>query len=421
MDKELYDFCVKTLEKELVPALGCTEPIAIAYASALARHVLGVMPESVEIGVSGNIIKNVKSVVVPNTNGLKGIDTACIVGVVAGDYKEKLQVLKNIKSKDVEKTVELIESKFCKITHLQSNAPLHLIVTAKSGDENSLVELKNGHTNIVRVERNGEVIFDEKEVVVMNEPVNFKIKDIYEFAMQVNIDDVREVLSRQIQCNTEIAKEGMTNDYGQRVGKSILKLGGDNVFTRAKAYAAAGSDARMNGCALPVVINSGSGNQGMTVSLPVIEYAKELKVSEDTLYRALVISNLIAIYLKRGIGKLSAYCGVVSASCGAGAGITYLHGGSFDVISKTITNTIANVSGIVCDGAKASCAAKIASSVDACILGHTMAMDNDVFISGDGIVKGSLERTIEGVSRIGKDAMKETDKEILDIMLEDYE
>ena len=421
MDKELYDFCVKTLEKELVPALGCTEPIAIAYASALARHVLGVMPESVEIGVSGNIIKNVKSVVVPNTNGLKGIDTACIVGVVAGDYKEKLQVLKNIKSKDVEKTVELIESKFCKITHLQSNAPLHLIVTAKSGDENSLVELKNGHTNIVRVERNGEVIFDEKEVVVMNEPVNFKIKDIYEFAMQVNIDDVREVLSRQIQCNTAIAKEGMTNDYGQRVGKSILKLGGDNVFTRAKAYAAAGSDARMNGCALAVVINSGSGNQGMTVSLPVIEYAKELKVSEDTLYRGLVISNLIAIYLKRGIGKLSAYCGVVSASCGAGAGITYLHGGSFDVISKTITNTIANVSGIVCDGAKASCAAKIASSVDACILGHTMAMDNDVFISGDGIVKGSLERTIEGVSRIGKDAMKETDKEILDIMLEDYE
>ncbi|MEG1613407.1 MAG: L-serine ammonia-lyase, iron-sulfur-dependent, subunit alpha [Clostridia bacterium] len=411
--------CYDLLKKELVPALGCTEPIAIALASAKAREVLGVMPSRVLIQVSGNIIKNVKSVVVPNTRGLKGVEAACITGILGGCSDLELEVLQNITDKDIELTKKLLSENFCKVSHLQSVAQLHIIVSVFSGEESAVVELKNGHANIVKIIKNEKVIFEKNEQNVVDNDIDLTVKDLFEYANTVELSKIYDIIKRQIEYNSAICQEGLNHEYGSNVGKTLLDVYGNDVKVRARALAAAGSDARMSGCSLPVIINSGSGNQGITVSIPVIEFAKELNVSEEKLIRALVLSNLVAIYLKCGIGKLSAYCGVVSASCGAGAGITYLFGGDFDKISQTITNTVANVSGIVCDGAKASCAAKIASSVDAAILGHFMTMSNNSLEAGDGIVKDSLEKTIEGINRLGKDGMRETDNEILNIMLGD--
>ncbi|MEG2116777.1 MAG: L-serine ammonia-lyase, iron-sulfur-dependent, subunit alpha [Clostridia bacterium] len=414
---ELFKEMIDVLNEELVPALGCTEPIAIAYASAVARKALDDFPDKVEIAVSGNIIKNVKGVVVPNTNGMKGIEAACVVGIVGGDVEAKLEVLEKINDEHLKVVQKLLATNFCAVTHLYSDAPLHIIVKAFKGEKTAEVELKNGHTNIAKVEINGVVAYKKETDKVSEKSFNFKLRDIYDFAKNGNIDEVKGVLQRQVDLNMAICVEGMKNNYGQSIGKTLVEIYGNDVKVRARAYAAAGSDARMNGCSLPVVINSGSGNQGITVSVPVALWGEELKVDKELMLRSLALSNLVSIYLKKGIGKLSAVCGVVSASCGAGAGIAFISGGDFERVSRTITNTVANVSGIVCDGAKSSCAAKIATSLEAAILGFYMASENKVFSGGDGIVKNDIEDTIRGVARIGKDGMTQTDLEILDIML----
>lgn len=421
MDKSLYDNYVKILEHELVPALGCTEPIAIAYAAAKAREVLGEMPDCVELCCSGNIIKNVKGVKVPNSNGLKGIDVAATLGVVGGRAERELEVLEGVTQEDIEQTKKLVAAGFCRCRLKEGVENLYIVAKVIKGEHSAEVTIVNRHTLISRIIKNGKVLFqlathEESPEYVDKSLLN--VRDILAFADEVRIDDVREVLKRQIDMNSTIADEGLRHGYGAQVGRTILKEYGDDVKFRARARAAAGSDARMGGCSLPVVINSGSGNQGMTVSLPVIEFAKELKVSADKLYRALVVSNLIAIHQKKYIGSLSAYCGAVSAACGAGAAITYLYGGDYEDVSFTIVNTIANVGGIVCDGAKSSCAAKIASSVDAAIMAHFMGVHHRTFQPGEGIVLEDVEKTIKSMGYIGRVGMKDTDTEILNIMID---
>ncbi len=425
----VYQGFLAILHSELIPALGCTEPIAIAYASAKARNVLGSIPEHIIVECSGNIIKNVKGVIVPTTENMKGIDTSAILGAVGGDPDGKLEVLKDITPEHIKETKELLNKGICEVKLLSGSSNLHIIVTATKGSDTATVEIKESHTNIVSIKKNGVLIEQQRDEVKQGDGCNtietaslpkdqLTLERIYEFANTVKIEDVSEVLSRQIDYNLKIANEGLTNSYGANVGKTIVKNYGNDVKMLAKAYPAAGSDARMGGCTLPVIINSGSGNQGMTVSLPVIVYAHHLNSSKEQLYRALVLSNLIAIHLKSGIGKLSAYCGVVSAACGSGAAISYLCNASFDTIAKTITNVLGNVSGIVCDGAKSSCAAKIASAVDAALMGHYLAMDDNTYGAGEGLVKENIERTIETISQMGRVGMKETDVEILNLMIE---
>lgn len=421
MDTKLYNNYVKILQNELVPALGCTEPIAIAYAAAKARAVLGYFPESIEMCCSGNIIKNVKGVTVPNSGGLKGIDVAATLGVVGGDADRELEVLEHILPEHIEKTKELVDAGFCSCSLQEGVENLYIVAKVTYQEHYAEVTIINRHTLITKIVRDGEILFEHAVNEASPDYADkslLNIKDILEFADTVNIDDVREPLERQIQMNSAIAKEGLEHAYGAEVGRTLLEVYGDDVKFRARAKAAAGSDARMGGCSLPVVINSGSGNQGMTVSLPVIEFAKELNVSEDKLYRALVVSNLISIHQKKYIGSLSAYCGAVSAACGSGAAITYLYGGGYDEISLTIVNTIANVGGIVCDGAKPSCAAKISSAVEAAILAHNLAKKNLSFKPGEGIVKNDVEETIRSVGYIGRVGMKNTDIEILNIMID---
>lgn len=420
--KEKYLAYLQILQEELVPALGCTEPIAIAYAAAKAREVLGNFPDKLIVKCSGNIIKNAKSVVVPNTGSLKGIKASAIMGIVAGDSSKGLEVLSKVTQDDIEKVNKLLETELCSIEIIPDDANLHIIINAMFGEECSLVEIIHTHTNISRIEKNNTVIFErrfEKDNYnsALSDRSILNVKDILEFANTLNIDDIKELLMKQINYNLQIAEEGLANKYGVNIGKMILENYGDNVVTRIRAYAAAGSDARMSGCSMPVVTNSGSGNQGMTTSLPVVIYAKEKKISEEKMLRALVLSNLITIHQKSGIGRLSAYCGAVSAACGSGAGITYIDGGTLEQIEKTITNTIVNVSGIVCDGAKESCAAKIASSLDAAMMGHFLAMKNVCFEVDCGIVKESVEETISAVGRLARKGMKDTDIEVLKIML----
>lgn len=429
MDNKIYSKYLNALKKELVLALGCTEPIAVAYAAAKARGVLGSMPKKLVVKCSGNIIKNVKSVIVPTTGDMRGIDTSAVLGALAGNAEYGLEVLKDVKDEDVEETKKLLDKGICSVEIINGISKLHIIVEATDFNTSVTVEISECHTNIVSITRNGEVLFSrqenapmvsgEKEIPVAYSEEAMTLEEIYRFVKEVDIEDVKEILDRQINCNLAIAKEGLRGDYGANVGKTIIKNYGEDVKFVARAYPAAGSDARMSGCTMPVVINSGSGNQGMTVSLPVIVYARHLNVSDEKLYRALVLSNLLAIHLKFGIGKLSAYCGVVSAACGSGAAISYLHDAPLSVIEKTITNTLGNVSGIVCDGAKSSCAAKIASAVDAAILGHCMAMDNYAFGAGEGLVKDNIEKTIDTISTMGREGMKQTDEEILSLMLSD--
>lgn len=421
LDKNTYEKYVVILEQELIPALGCTEPTAIAYASAVAKKTLGCLPEKMIAACSGNIIKNVKSVIVPNSGGLKGIEAAAAIGAVGGNPDKGLEVLTQVTKEDIEKTKKLLKSDFCKVELIQGVSNLNIIITATAGNETAVVEIVDKHTNIVRIEKNNKTIYEiENKYKNKDKKIDYSfmnVKDIIEFSNTVNIDDIRNPIHTQIEYNTKISDEGLHNSYGANIGRTLLDEYGNNIKVRAKARAAAGSDARMSGCVLPVVINCGSGNQGMTLSLPVIEYAKELEVDEEKLYRALVLSNLIAVELKSGMGRLSAYCGAVSAACGCGAAITYMHGGDYKQISKTITNTLGNVSGIVCDGAKPSCAAKIASSVDAAIMAHYLSMKNQKFNSGDGIVKDSVDKTIRSVGRMAKEGMRETDTEILKIMI----
>lgn len=416
-----YKEYVNILKEELVPAMGCTEPIAVAYASALARQTLGAMPDRVELIVSGNIIKNVKSVVVPHTGGHRGLKTAVAVGITCGDADKKLEVVADVKDEMLGDMNKFLEENEITITRSEANIPFDLQVRVFKGEETAYVRIVDTHTNVVRVEKNDEVLvdlpFSEEASQAPENRKLLNVVDIVDFARSVKIEDVKEVLDRQIEYNMAIAKEGLRGDYGAGIGKLLMKQNCDLVKTRAKAFAAAGSDARMNGCELPVVINSGSGNQGMTASIPVIIYAKDMNASEEQLYRALVISNLISIHLKTDIGSLSAYCGATSAGVGAGAGICYLYGGDTVHICHTIKNALAINSGMVCDGAKASCAAKIASSLEAAILGCQMSTYAQDFHGGDGILSKSVEDTIKSVSRIAREGMKATDQEIIDIMI----
>lgn len=418
---EKYQAYVQILKEELVPAMGCTEPIALAYAAAKAREVLGCLPDRVCIEASGSIIKNVKSVIVPNTDHLKGIPAAATAGIIAGKPEKELEVITAVSKEDTIKMKEFLEKTPITVEHVDHGITFEIIVIVYHNDSYAKVRIANYHTNIVLIEKDGEVLYQvevegEKEEGLTDRSL-LNVEDILDFANTVEVEDVKETLDRQIAYNTAISEEGLRGDYGANIGSVLLATYGDDVRTRAKAAAAAGSDARMNGCELPVIINSGSGNQGMTASLPVIEYAKELKSSETELYRALTLSNLVTIHQKTGIGRLSAFCGAVSAGAGAGAGIAYLMGGTFEEIAHTIVNALAIVSGIVCDGAKASCAAKIASAVDAGILGYNMYKQGQQFYDGDGIVIKGVDATIRNVGRLGKDGMKGTNEEIIRIMV----
>ena len=417
---EKYQAYIQILNEELVPAMGCTEPIALAYIASKARDILGTLPEEVIVKASGSIIKNVKSVIVPNTNHLKGIPAAIVAGLIAGKTDKELEVISEVNDSQVNEMRFYLEKDNIQVEYLDSDNVFDIIIILKHKGDTVTVRIKDFHTNIVYIEKNGNVLFEKKDTAEKTVRVDrslLDIKSIWDFINTVDIQEIAYILERQIKYNTAIAQEGLTNNYGANIGKVLLKMEGDNIRTRAKAKAAAGSDARMNGCELPVIINSGSGNQGITCSVPVIEYAKELNVSHEKLLRALALSNLIAIHEKTGIGTLSAYCGAVSAGAGAGAGIAYLHNGTYEDVIHTIVNSLAIVSGIVCDGAKASCAAKIASSIDAAILGYHMYQNGQEFKSGDGIVMNGIEATIKGVGQLGKEGMKETNKEIIKLMI----
>ena len=418
---EKYQAYVQILKEELIPAMGCTEPIALAYAAAKAREVLGEIPDRVWIGASGSIIKNVKSVIVPNTNHLKGIPAAAAAGIVAGEAKKELEVISEVSEAKRNQIAEFLEQTEITVDYIDNGIVFDIIIEVYKGASSAKVRIANYHTNIVRIEKNGEIVLDipvegESEEGLTDRSL-LDVEAIWDFINTVDIDDIREVLSRQIEYNTAIAEEGLRGDYGANIGSVLLSMYGDDVRNRAKARAAAGSDARMNGCELPVIINAGSGNQGMTCSLPVLEYAKELNAGEEKTYRALALSNLIAIHQKTGIGRLSAYCGAVSAGAAAGAGIAYLCGGGYEEVIHTVVNALAIVSGMVCDGAKASCAAKIAASVDAGILGYHMFLQGQQFYAGDGIVTKGVEATIHNIGRLGKDGMKETNAEIIRMMI----
>ena len=421
-DNLKYRAYIDILREELVPAMGCTEPIALAYGAAKAREVLGAMPDKVVIGASGSIIKNVKSVIVPNTDHMKGIPAAAVAGIVGGDASKELEVIAHVTPEQIAEMRTFLDRTPVTVEHVDNGLTFEILITLYKGEEYAKVRIVNYHTNIVLIEKNGEVL---KEVKVDGEGESgltdrsiLNIEDILDFAETVDVNDIHDILARQIQYNTAIAEEGLRGNYGSNIGSVLLDTYGDsNVMVRAKAMAAAGSDARMNGCELPVIINSGSGNQGMTTSLPVIEYAKELQVSEEKLYRALAVANLVTIHQKTSIGRLSAFCGAVSAGAGAGAGIAYLLGTDVDGISHTVANALATTGGIVCDGAKASCASKIATAVEAGILGYNMHIRNQNFQPDDGLVGETPEATIANIGRLGKQGMKHTNEEIIKIMV----
>ena len=422
MNQKVYDSYIKILNKELIPALGCTEPIAIAYAAAKAREVLGKFPEQVVSTCSGNIVKNVKGVVVPATGGLRGIEAATLIGAVGGDPARELEVLTSVTDEDRAKVRELLEKKICHVKLSENKAKLHIIVEMTAGTDSALVEIMHTHTNIIRIEKNGQVLMQEKagdEEDDDDENIYqlLNLDDIVTFANEVKLEDVADLLKRQVEYNSKIAEVGLTETYGANVGKTLVENYGKSFEVMARALPAAGSDARMGGCELPVVINSGSGNQGMTVSLPVVALAKEMGASEEQLLRALCVSNLTAAYEKRDIGRLSAYCGAISAGAAAGAGMMYLKGGSVAEIGNVVLCTIGNVGGVLCDGAKSSCAAKIASAVDAALLAIHLTEKQRTFGSGEGLVKDTLAETVAAISTVAREGMQVTDDVILDVMV----
>lgn len=426
MNRKIYNEYVTILESELVPALGCTEPIALAYAAAKAKEVLGKMPDHITMRCSGNIIKNVKGVKVPNSGGMKGVEAAAVLGITGGDPSQALEVLEHVTDREIDEAEKLLKAGFCDCVLKDDVANLYIeayAVCKKTEKSEALVVIEDEHTNITHIEKDGQVLFhkEKKEYCQEREKTPDKsllnLEDIITFANEVQITDVEKVLGRQIKYNTRIAEEGLRNPWGAQVGRVVLEEFGEDVKWRAVVKASAGSDARMSGCALPVIINSGSGNQGMTCSLPVIEFGKELKKSKEEIYRALCVSNLVALNQKKYIGSLSAYCGAVCAAAGAGAGITYLCGGTLEQIENTVVNTIADAGGIVCDGAKPSCAAKISTALQAAILSHKMAMRGLTFARGEGLVMDCPEDTIKAVGYVGRAGMKQTDVEILNLMI----
>ena len=417
-----YGAYLDILHEELVPAMGCTEPITIAYAAARARDVLGRQPERVLIEASDNIVKNVKSVVVPNTDNLKGIEAAAVAGIVAGDADKVLEVIASVDGNGRKAITDFLKTREVKVCPSKSGLLFDVIVTVFSGESSASVQISHYHTNIVCITKDDEIVYRNQDCNDASSSPSadrsfMSVVDILDFAESVELSKVEGVLQRQIDYNMTIAKEGLYGDWGANIGSVLLETWGDDIKIRAKALPAAASDARMSGCALPVVIVSGSGNQGLTASVPVIEYARELGADTETLYRALLVSNLVTVHQKTGIGKLSAYCGAISAGVGAGAGITWLHGGRFEEVAHTIVNALAMVSGIICDGAKPSCAAKVAFAVEAGIVGFHMYQKGQQFYSGDGIVKKGVEKNIMTIGRLGRIGMRETDKEIIRIML----
>ncbi|MBR4071690.1 MAG: serine dehydratase subunit alpha family protein [Clostridia bacterium] len=419
--KTASDF-LAILTEELIPAMGCTEPISLAFASARAREVLGSLPESITAYCSGNIIKNVRCVTIPNSGGMTGIETACALGAFGGDATRVMEVLEAVTPESREAAKAFIQDGHCEVEYLDSEIPLHFIIEMKAGSNSVLVEVRYSHINIVRIIRNGEDVFKSDVVIeeaLMADRSALSVENIKEFADTVDISLVKSMFDRQIQCNMDIAYEGMSGGYGLGIGQVIREAYPESVVTRMKAYAAAASEARMDGCDMPVIINSGSGNQGIASSVPVIVYAREKAIPKEKLYRALVFSGLLTIYQKEFIGKLSAFCGAVSASCAAGAAITYIDGGTVKQIKDTIDNTLADIPGVICDGAKTSCAAKIASALDAAMLAHSLAMRGKTYEAFTGILKEDAGETISCVGYIGKVGMKQTDKEIVRLMLEE--
>ena len=417
-----YAQYLKILHEELIPAMGCTEPIAMAYAAAKAREVLGALPDKIDIVISGNIIKNVKSVIVPNTGGLKGITAAIAAGAVAGNADRQLEVLADVKEDEIPKIAQFMESCAMAVMKSESDKLLDIDLHMYRGRDNVRLRITDFHTNIVLIEKNGQVLLKKESTSADGGETDrgvLNVRDIIEFAESVDIEDVRDLLEKQIEYNYAISEEGLHGEYGASVGKTLLETRGEDVRVRARAQAAAGSDARMSGCEMPVVIVSGSGNQGMTASLPVIVYARDMGASHERLLRALVVSNLITIHQKTPIGRLSAFCGAISAGCGAAAGVAWLTDGTYEAVSATITNTLGMISGTVCDGAKPSCATKIASAVEAGLLGFDLYEKGKGLHGGDGILKDNVEKTIESVGQLAREGMRETDTEILDIMLED--
>ncbi len=421
MNAEQMRLYTRILSEELLPAMGCTEPIAIAYAAAKARQALGAEPERLLVEVSGNIIKNAKSVVVPHTGGLRGIRAAALGGALIGDPDAALEVLAHVTEEQIEALKERAEDIPVEVVHADTPHIFDIAVTAYQGKESAYVRLTGHQTNLVCVRRGAQTLLEscaEDSAESATDHGCLTVEGIVDYAGSVPLDEVRALLQRQIDCNMAIAEEGLRRPYGANIGKTLLRGHENDLSYKMRAYAAAASDARMGGCEKPVVINSGSGNQGITASVPVIVYARETGKSEEELLRALLVSNLVTIHLKTGIGRLSAYCGAVSAGCGAGAGLAWLQGGRFREIAHTIVNAVAVTSGIVCDGAKASCAAKIAAAVDAGLLGLEMFRAGNQFYGGDGIVKKGVENTIASVGRLARFGMQETDKEIIRLMIE---
>lgn len=421
MNQEIYDNYIKILHSELIPAMGCTEPIALAFAAAKAREVLGCIPETMVARCSGNIIKNVKSVIVPNSGNERGVEAAAVLGAVAGRPELGLQVISKVSEEEIKTTKALLKKKICRCELEEGEGNLYILISVQAKGHSVAVEVRTKHNHISRIIRDGEVLFEQPNIQasVSGDKDKLNIKDILEFADTVDLDDVRDMLETQINYNSAISEEGLANFWGASVGRTILDSESGSTLQRARAAAAAGSDARMNGCALPVVINSGSGNQGITCCMPVIVYAKELGRSHEQLLRALTLSNLISIHQKRYIGNLSAYCGAVSAGTAAACGIAYLQGADYDTIGTTIINTLGTTGGIICDGAKSSCASKISASVEAGVLGYEMARRGRKFQFGEGIVSGDYEQTIRNIGAVGRDGMKDTDITILNLMIQD--
>ena len=419
----IYQQFLDILREELRPAMGCTEPIALAYAGAKARQILGAVPDRVQVFVSGNIIKNVKSVIVPNTGGLHGIASAVCAGIIAGDADKVLEVISCVSDAQRAQLKTYLDTAQVEIRPADSTLVFDIDITLFAGKEQVRLRIVNHHTNVVYIRKNDKILLNlpvsESSEDQLTDKSCLSIERIVEFADTVQIEDVRELVSRQIECNMAIAREGLCGDWGANIGTVLLRRQGDLLSKRAAAYAAAGSDARMSGCEMPVIILSGSGNQGITASVPVAVYAEAMGKSEDALLRAVTLSDLVTIHQKTGIGRLSAYCGAISAGCGAGAGIAYLLGGGTHAVAHTVVNAIAILSGTICDGAKPSCAAKIAAAVDAGILGCDMYLEHQQFYGGDGIVTKGADRTVCNVGRLAREGMKETDKTILQIMLDD--
>lgn len=420
MDERIYQNYIAILKEEMVPAMGCTEPIALAYGAARAREILGKEPEKIIVKCSGNIIKNVRCVVIPNSGGLVGIPAGVILGAVGGDASRNMEVLEQVSEEARQRTRQLLEQEICRVEILDSPVVLHFIICMQAGEDQVELEIKYDHINVTMIRKNGEILFEKpaEEGQAETDRTLLNLEDIKEFADTVRLEDVKEMIDAQISCNMAIAKEGMTGKYGLGIGRVIRESYSDDMLTRMRSLTAAASEARMGGCDLPVIINSGSGNQGIACSVPLIVYAREMELPEYSLYRALVFSNLLTVYQKLYIGKLSAFCGAVSASCASGAAITYMVGGDIGRIKKTIENTLANIPGIICDGAKISCAAKIAASLDAAFLAHHLAMNDQGYAPYTGILQEETSETISCVGYIGKEGMKETDKEILKIMID---